>query len=253
MIKLTELKFFELSSILGWLFSLLMSAIVIPFLARIYRLHREQQHMIRKKLFEHTGVVLFGLFDNKLQSDFLGGFLTTLFGERLFDLIIGWNDAPSPSLIVPRNDFEADHMTEILAAKASPYLLQSRRIDGYLRGVERHGTPSYPYAKLVVGLARPDATKLKSHDYPRVIIVEQGTLRRIMDQEVQPQWETQDGFTWLATVRELGERFYGGKHHGIAVLELPLDPPEASDPLAREAVPAGGQATLLNSPRAEPT
>jgi hypothetical protein len=230
--RLTDLKFFELSSMLGWLISLVMSAIIIPFLARIYRLHREQQYMIRKKLFEHTGVVLFGLFDGQLQSDFLGGFLTTLFGERLFDLIVGWNDVASPSLITPRNDFEADHMAEILAAKASPYLLQSGRIDGYFRGVESYGTPSYRFAKMVVGLARPDASKLKSHDYPRVIILEQGTLKKIMEEEVKPQWETQDGYTWLSTVRELGERFYGGKHNGIAVLELPLERPEPSGPLA---------------------
>lgn len=221
--RLSELRFFELSSILGWLFSLFMSAVMLPFIARLYRLHREQQHMIRKKLFEHTGVVLFGLFDGRLQSDYLGGFLTTFFGERLFDLIVGWNDGPSSNIIVPRNDFEADHMAEILAAKASPYLLQSRRIDGYFQGAEAFGTPSYRFAKLVVGLARPDASKLKSHDYPRVIIVEQGALKTILEGEVQPQWETQDGFTWLATVREMGERYFAGKHHGVAVLELPLD------------------------------
>ena len=220
---LVELRFFEISSILGWLLSLIMTAVIIPFLAKLYRLHREQQQMIRKKLFEHTGVVIFGLFDGKLQSDFLGGFLTTFFGERLFDLIVTWNDKPSTSIIIPRNDFEADHMTEILAAKASPYLLQSGRIDGYFKGAEAHGTPSYRFANLIVALARPDATKLKSHDYPRVIIVEQGTLKRIIEGEVQPQWETQDGYTWLATVRELAERFYGGKHHGIGILELPLD------------------------------
>ena len=243
MSRLTELRFFELSSILGWLFSLFMSAVMLPFIARLYRLHREQQHMIRKKLFEHTGVVLFGLFDGQLQSDYLGGFLTTFFGERLFDLIVGWNDGPSPSLIVPRNDFEADHMSEILAAKASPYLLQTRRIDGYLRGAEADGTPSYRFARMVVGLARPDPSKLKSHDYPRVIIVEQGTLKAILQGEVKPQWETQDGFTWLATVREMGERYFGGKHHGIAVLELPLDLPATPSPAASNsgtrAVPAG--------------
>jgi hypothetical protein len=222
---LTELRIFEFSSIVGWMVSLVMSAVIIPFLARLYRLHREQQQMIRRKLFEHTGVVLFGLFDGRLQSDYLGGFLTTFFGERLFNLIVGWNDAPSPSLIVPTSDFEADHMAEILAAKASPYLLQSRRIDVYFEGVEAHGSPSYRFAKLVVGLARPDASKLKSHDYPRVIVVEQGTLRKILDEEVQPQWESQDGYTWLETVREMGNRYFSGKHNGLAVLELPLDRP----------------------------
>jgi len=63
-----------------------------------------------------------------------------------------------------------------------------------------------------------------------VIIVEQGMLKAILAGDIQPQWETQDGYTWLATVRELGERFYGGKHHGIAVLELPLDSGDVSEP-----------------------
>ncbi len=224
---LGALKFFEVSSILGWVVSLFMTAIVIPYLARIIRLHKEQHRMIARKLFENTGVMLFGLFDGVLQSEFLGGFLTTLFGERLFDLIVGWNDAPSPSLIVPRNDFEASHMAEILAAKASPYLLQSRRIDAYLRDVEAHGSASYRYAKLVVGLARPDPSKLKSHDYPRVVVVEVGTLKRIMEQDVRPQDESQDGYTWLETVRLLGQRYFGGQHDGLAVLELPLDVPPA--------------------------
>jgi len=210
--------------VLGWLVSLVVTLVILPYLGRLIRLHREQALMIKKKLFEHTGVVIYGVFDKKLQSDYLGGFLTTLFGERLFDLIVHWNDEPSPSVIIPRSDCEADHMKEILAAHASPYILQSSMIECYFKDVEVYGTPSYRFTKLVVGLARPDAHKLVCHDYPRVIAIEQSMLKKLMeDKDIQPQWDTQDGYTWLETVRELGQKYFSGERHGIAVLEVPLN------------------------------
>ena len=208
--------------LIGPLSTLLLMAVVVPYLRRLYRLHREQGLMIRKKLLEHTGVVIFGLFDGKLQSDYLGGFLTAMFGETLFDLIVGWNDRPSPNIIVPQTDYQCDHLQEILAAHASPFILQSGRIDCYFRGAEVCGTPSYPFARFVVALARPDATHLASHDYPRVTIVEVGALRRIMEETVQPQSDSQDGQTWLVTVRELGKDFFGGRRQGTVILEVPL-------------------------------
>lgn len=213
---------------------LVLTALIWPYLGRLYRLHREQNLMIKKKIFEHTGVVIFGLFDGKLQSDYLGGFLTTLFGETLFDLIVDWNDKPSPNIIVPDNEYQSDHLQEILAAHASPYVLQSNRIDCYFEHVQPYGTPTYQFAKLVVALARPDATNLAAHDYPRVIIVELENLKRIMDEDVVPQHENRDGYTWLETVRELGKRYFGGEHQGIAVLEVPLSRRETD---AKRTVP----------------
>jgi hypothetical protein len=65
------LKTLEL--LLGPLLTLILTMIVVPYLRRLYRMHREQGLMIRKKLQEHTGVVVFGLFDGGLQSDYLGG------------------------------------------------------------------------------------------------------------------------------------------------------------------------------------
>lgn len=202
---------------------LLLTAIIWPFLRRMYRLHKEQTLMIKKKIFEHTGVVIFGLFDGKLQSDYLGGFLTTLFGETLFDLIVSWNDEPSPSIIVPHTEYQSEHLQEILAAHASPYILQSVRIGCYFENAQNFGTRSYPFAKLVVCLARPDASKLTAHDYPRVVIIEVGHLRRIMDgNDIAPQYDNQDGYTWLETIREVGQRYFSGKHQGLTVLEIPL-------------------------------
>lgn len=213
---------------IGPLFTLLLMAIVVPYLRRLYRLHREQGLMIHKKLLEHTGVVVFGLFDGRLQSDYLGGFLTALFGETLFDVIVGWNDRPSPSVIVPPTDYQCEHLEEILAAHASPYMLQSGRIDCYFRGAQAYGTRSYSFAKFVVALARPDAAQLTAHDYPRVIIVEVGTLKKVMEQTVLPQYETKDGRMWLHTVRELGKAFFRGKRQGMVVLEIPIASSEAA-------------------------
>ncbi len=208
--------------LLGPLLTLILTAIIVPYLTRLYRLHREERLMIRKKLLEHTGVVIFGLFDGGLQSDYLGGFLTLMFGETLFDLIVGWNDAPSPNIIVPKTEYQCAHLQEILAAHASPFILQSGRIDCYFDGVKAHGTPSYQFAKFIVGLARPDANKLTCHDYPRVIVAEIDNLKRIIEEEVRPQYETQDGYVWLETVREMGRNYFAGKHQGLVVLEIPL-------------------------------
>ena len=208
--------------LVGPLLTLLLTAIVVPYLSRLYRLHREHVLMVRKKLLEHTGVVIFGLFDGKLQSDYLGGFLTVMFGETLFDLIVGWNDNPSPNIIVPPSDYHCAHLEEILAAHASPFVLQSGRIECYFKGVQAHGTPSYQFAKFVVCLARPDPNRLSSHDYPRVLIVEVDTLKKIVNQEVLPQYDTQDGYTWLETVREMGRDYAKGNQRGMVVLEIPI-------------------------------
>ncbi len=214
------LKTLEL--LLGPLLTLILTMIIVPYLRRLYRMHREQGLMIRKKLLEHTGVAVFGLFDGGLQSDYLGGFLTVMFGETLFDLIAGWNDAPSPSIIIPRTEYQCAHLQEMLAAHASPFILQSWRIDCYFDRVKAYGTPSYQFAKFVVGLPRPNANKLTSHDYPRVIIVEFDNLKRIAEEEVRPQYETQDGYVWLETVREMGKFYFSGKQQGFAILEVPL-------------------------------
>jgi len=200
-----------------------LTVIILPIVAKILRHNREQGKMIKKKLDETTGVVIFGLFDGKLQSDFLGGIKTALFGEWLFDLIVGWNDNPSPNLITPPANYQADYMREVVAANASPFILQSRRIDCYFAQARAHGTAHYKYAKLVLGLARPDAHKLKSQDYPRIIAIEESQLRAILDAEtVEPQFETDEGQTWLQTIRELGEAHFAGRDNGIAVLEIPL-------------------------------
>jgi hypothetical protein len=86
----------------------------------------------------------------------------------------------------PGTEYLCAHLQEILAAHASPFILQSGRIDCYFDHVKAYGTPSYQIAKFVVALTRPDANKLTCHDYPRVVIVEIDNLKRITEEEVRP-------------------------------------------------------------------
>ncbi len=37
-----------------------------------------------------------------------------------------------------------------------------------------------------------------------------------------PHYDTKDGWTWLETVRELGEDFFAGDRKGAVVLEIPI-------------------------------
>ena len=67
------LKTLEL--LLGPLLTVILTLIIVPYLRRLYRMHREQGLMIGKEALGATGVVVFGLFDGGLQSDYLGRFL----------------------------------------------------------------------------------------------------------------------------------------------------------------------------------
>lgn len=198
--------------------------LLFPILLRIMKHNREQKAMVQKKLFENTGVMLFGEFGGQVQSEFLGNFLTTLFGESIFDLVVGWNDQPSPNVIVPETTHQAAHLAEIMSAKASEYILQTNNVDCYFDGAELHGNDKYRYCKIIVALARPDAQKLASYDYARLIAIEVGALMRVVrGAETKPQHETTDGFTWLEVVKELGHKYTSGQHQGLAVLEFPMN------------------------------
>ncbi len=209
----------------------LLPVIIVPILIKIYRQHKEQGLMIKKTLFENTGVLIFGEFGGQVQSEFLGDFLTTLFGHRIFDLIVSWNDKPSPNLIVPPSKEEAAHLSEIAMAKASLYLLQSLHLEAYFKNAALHGADAYKYCRILVALARPDANKLTAHDRPRIVAIELDALRRIAtNPDVKPQWDTTDGITWVQVMRELWDKYQKGEHDGLAILEFPMN-----DILAKKA------------------
>ena len=213
-------QFLEFSQVVEWVLLL----IIIPFIIKHYRSHKEQGLMIRRKLHENTGMMIFGEFDRQIQSEFLGDFLTALFGINMSDMISHWNDKPSPSIIIPTVEYQASHLNEIMAAKASTFILQSNWLEPYFASAKVYGSASYKFCRVIVALARPNAVDLSSHDYPRLIAIEETALRRITDNPatIRPQWDTKDGRTWLHVLRELGEHVEGDQK-GYEVLEVPMN------------------------------
>lgn len=216
--------------LVGPVFSVLLAAVIGLLLK--FRAHQQaQHHLLNRKIDEHTNVLIIGEFDGYLRSECLGSFRTVDFGDHLFRMIVEWNVRPSPHIITPRNPHESAHMREILKCRASEYLQRSRHIDPYLENVEVEGTPSYRHVRFLVCLSRPDAHLLRSQDTPRMLIVEERALSRLMRPETKPEYETDDDRTWLQTLRHLGELYIAEKTDGIAVYDLPVtaalsQPPE---------------------------
>lgn len=223
----------EIGSILSGLISILFTALIIPYWRRQRRLYAEQREMIQRTLMQNTGVMIFGHFGKQVQSEFLGDFLTSLFGEVLFDIITEWNKDHhrKEAIVMPANEAQAVHMRYLASAKASSFILQSHGLGRYFRNAQLHGTPEYQFCKVLVAIACPKPDRLTSHDHPRLIAIEEGALKRIAaDRDTLPQWDTQDGHTWVAVLRELAEDWEEGEQNGIAVLEIPVDLPGTQHP-----------------------
>lgn len=222
---LDEIKpFFPL---VGPLVALVISVVVIPLVRQWLVLYREQQMMMRRRFFEHTEVILFGVFDNHVEYDALGAFRTVLFGERLFDLIVGWNDRPSPNLIVPPHPHHAEHLRTVMRMQASSLLLQCVRIDPYFDAAEKHGPPDYRYVNFVACLVRPDAHDITWHDCPRVVLVEESVLQKIHNGTVQPGTPDRDGATWLTILRQIAGEYFKNHRSAIEVISSPAGKGEA--------------------------
>jgi len=77
--------------------ALVISVVVLPFLRQWLLLYKAEHQMVKRQFFEYTEVILFGVFQGRVEYDALGVLRTILFGERLFELIVGWNKRPSPT------------------------------------------------------------------------------------------------------------------------------------------------------------
>ena len=218
---------FEVGTIASGLVTLIFSILIVPYFRRQRKLWTEHREMIQKTLMQNTGVMIFGYFGKQVQSEFLGDFLTSLFGELLFEKITEWNKNCEAAIVTPEDEAQAAHMQYLASAKASSFILQSHGLGRYFRKAKLHGTPDYQFCKVLVAIACPKPERLKSHDHPRLIAIEESSLLRIADDhEAQPQWETQDGNTWLSVLRELAKDWREGRQNGIATLEIPVDLPE---------------------------
>src|SRR3990167_4769047 len=146
--------------LVGPLVALIISAVVLPIVGKWMLLYREHHRMLKRQFFEHAEAILFGVFQNRVEYDALGAFRTVLFGERLFDLIVDWNNRASPNLILPKNPHMAEHLRTVMRMQASALLLQCVRIDPYFDVGRKLGSPEYRYVQFVACLVRPDASKL---------------------------------------------------------------------------------------------
>jgi len=222
MLNLDDIKpFFPL---VGPLVALTVSAVLIPLARQWLLLNRQQHQMVKRQFFEFTEVLLFGVFGNRVEFDALGVFRSVLFGERLFEVIVNWNDRPSPDLILPENPVQAEHLQTVMRMQSSSLLLQCVRIDPYFDVARKLGTAEYRYVKFVACLARPDPAKLNWHDCPRVVLIEENALRKIYDNDpaIQPNTPDCDGTTWLEVLRQMGVRYFGGQRLGIEVMTSPI-------------------------------
>jgi hypothetical protein len=208
--------------LMGPLVALVISAVVLPIVRQWLTLYREHHQMLRRQFFEHTEVIVFGVFQNRVEYDALGAFRTVLFGERLFDLIVDWNNRPSPTLIFPPNPHLAEHLRTVMRMQTSALLLQCVRIDPYFDAGRKLGSAEYRYVHFVACLVRPDACKLSWHDCPRVVLIEESSLEKIGSGEVQPSSQDQDGATWLAILRQIAAEYAAGHREAIEVIASPV-------------------------------
>jgi hypothetical protein len=208
--------------LVGPMAALVISAVVLPIVRQWLVLYKEHHQMIKRQFFEHTEVIVFGVFKNRVQYDALGVFRTVLFGERLFDLIVGWNDRPSPNLIVPPSPHLAEHLRTVMRMHASAFLLQCVRIDPYFDAGEKLGSPEYSYVQFVACLVRPDPDKSTWHDCPRVVLIEESALRKIGDGTVQPNTPDRDGATWLEIVQQIAVEYFAGRRSAIDTFTSPV-------------------------------
>ncbi len=216
---------FDIAAIASGLVTLFFSVVIIPYLRRHSRMQHELHAMARRTLIENTSLVLFGLFDGQLQSEFLGKTLTNFFGTVLSDLITEWDSHHTTAIVTPPDEDQASQMRYLAAAEASCFILQSHGLGCYFRNMEVLGTAAYPYSRIVVAVACPKADRLKTHRHPRIIAIGESDLLLIAADKdtnlIRPQWDTQDGWTWLAVLREFADTYVNGGQNGIEVLEMP--------------------------------
>ena len=59
--------------LVGLLVALVISAVVLPYVRQWLVLYREHHQIIKRQFFEYTEVILFGVFENRVEYDALAG------------------------------------------------------------------------------------------------------------------------------------------------------------------------------------
>lgn len=187
--------------------SILVSVLTVllwPLLYRWYRLHKQYVRMARHSIDEYAEIILFGVFKNQIQYDGIGGVPVKYFGEHLHALITKWNAKSSPDIVRPADPVHAKHLRTIMRINAGPCLLHSR-LDCYFNVAVLHGGDEYRFARFVACMVRPDLGKLTWHDCPRIVLIEEGALAKVLSEDILPPTDSEDGRLWLRLLREIAD------------------------------------------------
>jgi hypothetical protein len=202
-------------------FTSFVTFVLWPLLYSRYRMHKQYLKMVQCTLDEICEVVIFGVFDGVIQYDPLGSFPTKYFPERLAKRIVNWNVGPSPDVICTSDVAETTHLRAVVGMNAAALLTRSNCVKCYLRVAKLHGRGEYRCARFFACLVRPDPGVLSWPDCPRVVLIEEGALEKVMRDEAQPNPE-KDGPTWLALLKQIGEAH--AKNLGcVASFTTPVD------------------------------
>ncbi len=202
-------------------FTSFVTFVLWPLLYSRYRRHKQYLKMVQCTLDEVCEVVMFGVFDGVVQYDPLGSFPTKYFPERLARLITNWNVRPSADIIWTASAAEMTHLRAVAGMNAASCLTRSHCAHCYLRVAKKHGEGEYRYARILACLVRPDPGVLSWPDCPRVVVIEEGALEKVMAGKALPNPE-KDGPIWLALLRQVGEA-YEKKLGCIATFTTPTE------------------------------
>jgi hypothetical protein len=202
-------------------FTSFVTFVLWPLLYGRYRMHKQYLKMLQCTLDDVCEVVFFGVFDGVIQYDPLGSFPTTYFREPLAKLITNWNVRPSPDIICTEDAAEMTHLRAVVGMNAAANLTRSLCSKCYLRVAKVHGQGEYRYARIFACLVRPDPGVLSWPDCPRVVVIEEGALEKIMAGKTLPNAD-KDGPIWLTLLKQIGEA-HQKKFGCIATFTTPVD------------------------------
>jgi hypothetical protein len=202
-------------------FTSFVTFVLWPILYSRYRLHKQYLKMLQCTLDDVCEVVIFGVFDGVIQYDPLGSFPTNYFRERLAKMITNWNVRPSPDIICTEDAAEMTHLRAVIGMNAASCLTQSNCARCYLRVAKVHGQGEYRFARIYACLVRPDPGVLSLPDCPRVVVIEEGALEKIITDQALPNPD-KDGPVWLALLKQVGEA-HQKKASCIATFTTPVD------------------------------
>lgn len=209
-------------TVINTVFNLVLTLIILPFARKLFRLRQEWWKIANKQFLENVEVVCIGVQGGKVFHMGIGGFHTVEFGERLFKLIVRWNDKPSDDVIDPGDAVLCGTIRTVLRMRIPPMFQTNLYIESLLKGAVIHDDRGFRFRKLVACLIRPDADKIPAwHDSPRVILIEESALHAIHTQEIVPLSDDLTGQTLHASLKLVAKTYAEERRELMEIFHLP--------------------------------